>query len=94
MKRRALLAMLVVALPVGAGAEPAPLEVNSASQAQLESLPGIGPALAERMLAARAQEHFKDWADLRRRVRGLGEASARKLSAQGLRVQGQAYPPP
>ena len=67
------------------------LEINSASRAQLESLPGIGPALAERMLVARAAQPFDDWADLLRRVRGLGKALARRLSADGLRVRGAAY---
>jgi competence protein ComEA len=50
-------------------------------------VPGIGPQLAERLLAARP---FTGWADLLRRVKGLGRASALKLSAQGLRVEGQA----
>ncbi|MCU7372773.1 helix-hairpin-helix domain-containing protein [Paucibacter sp. O1-1] len=90
MRRRQLLG-LIAALPVLAAAEPLPLELNSASQAELESLAGVGPALAERLLAARAQAPFKDWADLQRRVRGIGTALARKLSAQGLRVQGLAY---
>ncbi len=90
MRRRQLLG-LVAALPVLAAAEPAPLELNSASQAELESLAGIGPALAERLLAARTQAPFKDWADLQRRVRGIGAALARRLSAQGLRVQGLPY---
>ena len=67
------------------------LEINSANRAQLESLPGIGPALAERMLLARATRSFDDWADLRRRVRGLGASSAQRLSASGLRVKGLAY---
>lgn len=90
MLRRRLL-LLLCALPALASAQALPLELNSASQAELESLAGIGPALAERLLTARAQAPFKDWADLKRRVRGLGTALARKLSAQGLRVQGLAY---
>jgi competence protein ComEA len=90
LRRRAL---LLLALPAALQAQPAatPLELNQASRAELESLPGIGPALAERLLTARAQQPFKDWADLRRRVRGIGAALARRLSAQGLRVQGLAY---
>lgn len=61
-------------------------------RAELESLDGIiGPALAARLLAARTQAPFKDWADLKRRVRGIGTAQARKLSAQGLRVPGLPY---
>ncbi|MFY7867492.1 ComEA family DNA-binding protein [Roseateles sp.] len=67
------------------------MEINQASRAELESLSGLGPALVERILLARSQAPFKDWDDLRRRVRGIGEPSAQKLSTQGLRVAGLAY---
>lgn len=88
MRRRTLLTLLLFA-PVAWG-QPAPLELNQASRAQLESLPGIGPALAERLLQARDKAPFKDWADLRHRVRGVGPKLAAKLSAQGLVVNGWA----
>ncbi|MFG6485754.1 ComEA family DNA-binding protein [Roseateles sp. BYS78W] len=84
MKRRALLTW--VAAP--AFAQPAEVDANTATRAQLESLPGLGPALVQRLLAARP---FADWADLIKRVPGIRAASARKLSAAGLRVGGQAY---
>ena len=71
--------------------KPAPLDVNTAGRADLESLPGIGPALAERLLAARAQAPFSDWTDLRRRVHGIGPKLAARLSDQGLRVHGLAW---
>lgn len=90
MRRRLLLLSSLPAAPL-LRAEPAPLELNTASRAELESLPGIGPQLAERLLAARAEAPFADWAALRRRVRGIGPALARRLSEQGLRVQGRAY---
>ena len=83
MKRRGLL--LWVALPALAQAE---VDVNTATRARLESLPGLGPSLVQRLLAARP---FKDWADLMRRVPGVKAAAARKLSAAGLRVAGQGY---
>ena len=85
MKRRGWL--LWAALP--AFAQPAEVEANTASRAELESLPGLGPALAQRLLAARP---FKDWADLMQRVPGVKGAAARKLSAAGLRVAGAAWP--
>ena len=84
MKRRALL-LWAAAMPVLAQAE---VDANTATRAELESLPGLGPALAQRLLAARP---FKDWADLTRRVPGIKAATARKLSAAGLRVAGQAF---
>jgi competence protein ComEA len=85
MKRRALL--LWAAAP--ALAQPSEeVEANTASRAELESLPGLGPALVQRLLAARP---FTDWADLTRRVSGVKAATARKLSAAGLRVAGQPF---
>ncbi|MET0517816.1 MAG: helix-hairpin-helix domain-containing protein [Burkholderiaceae bacterium] len=94
-RRRALELLLSIAAAAAAPLAPAAppeLELNQASRAQLESLPGIGPALAERLLAARSQGLFDGWADLRRRVRGIGPVLARRLSDQGLRVAGQAWP--
>ncbi len=44
------------------------LDVNSASEAELDSLPGIGPVLAARIIAARP---FASADDLRR-VKGIG----------------------
>jgi competence protein ComEA len=83
MKRRALL--LWAAAPALAQAD---VEANTATRAELESLPGLGPALVQRRLAARP---FKDWADLTKRVPGIKAATARKLSAAGLRVAGQPF---
>ena len=88
MRRRALLALL---FPCPAlRAEPTPLELNTATRAQLESLQGIGPSLAEQILLARRKGPFTDWNDLRRRVRGVGPKLATRLSAQGLVVNGWA----
>jgi len=84
MRRRAWL-LLWVALPALAETE---IDANTGSRAQLESLPGLGPALVQRLLAARP---FQDWTDLMRRVPGVKAATARKLSAAGLRVAGQPF---
>ena len=88
MDRRALLALLI--LSPALSAQPAPLELNTATRAQLESLQGIGPSLAEKILLARHKNLFTDWNDLRRRVRGVGPKLAAKLSSQGLVVNGWA----
>ena len=42
------------------------------------------------MLAARDQAPFRDWQDLARRVKGMGPRMMGRLSAAGLRIQGQA----
>ena len=51
------------------------LDINTASSAELENLPGIGPVLAERIIAARP---FKSADDLRK-VKGIGDARYEKL---------------
>ncbi len=66
------------------------IEANDANRARLESIRGLGPGLVTALLAARAVRPFADWDDLVARVRGIGPASARRLSAAGLRVAGQA----
>lgn len=71
----------------------AQLDVNQASEADLDSLRGVGPALTARILAQRAQAPFADWADLMRRVKGLRAATARHLATQGLTVNGQTLAP-
>lgn len=68
------------------------LEVNTANEAELDSVRGLGPSSTARVLKAREQGPFKDWADLMQRVKGIKPASATKLSAGGLTVNQQPYP--
>ncbi len=68
---------------------PPRLELNTASRAELESLPGLGPSLVGQLLAARSQSPFIDWQDLARRVRGMGPKLQARLSDAGLRINGQ-----
>jgi competence protein ComEA len=57
-----------------------PVDVNSASAAELEQLPRVGPALAARIVAWRdTHGPFNDMNGLRH-VRGIGPATARLLS--------------
>ncbi|MEZ0205085.1 helix-hairpin-helix domain-containing protein [Ideonella sp.] len=83
----ALVTSLFAAAPSFAGTE-----VNTANQAELEMVIGIGPDLSGRLLAERAKGLFKDWADLQKRIAGIGPVRSGKLSAAGLTVQGQTYP--
>lgn len=67
------------------------VEVNKADQAALDSVKGIGPAKSKAILAERTKNgDFKDWADFEKRVKGIGEKVAAKLSTEGLTVNGQA----
>lgn len=89
--RRCLGLFLCGWLPLAAWAGQT-LDINLASEADLDSLKGVGPATTQRVLAERDKAPFADWPDLMGRVKGLRAPSARKLSDQGLTVNGQPYP--
>ena len=48
------------------------VNLNTASQAELETLPGVGPKLAERIMATRKQQPFTSLDDVAR-VQGIGD---------------------
>ena len=62
----------------GASVGPALLDVNAATQAQLEELPGVGPATAQKIIAAREEAPFGAVEELRSRG-VLGEKTFEKL---------------
>jgi competence protein ComEA len=64
----------------GAKATPsAPVNLNTATEAQLETLPGIGPKVAQRIVEFRQKNgSFKKAEDLMN-VRGIGEKNFLKL---------------
>lgn len=69
----------------------AAIDVNKASQAELESISGIGPSMSTKMVDERKKGAFKDWTDLTTRVKGIGNGNSKKYSAGGLTVNGSAY---
>ncbi len=89
MKLKKLIAAAVFGL-LAAGAVAA-VDVNKGSAAELDGLPGVGPAMSQRILDARKQGEFKDWADLMARVKGIKAKSAAKLSAAGMTVGGKPF---
>jgi competence protein ComEA len=81
----ALLAMLYVAASFAA------VDVNTAKASDLDGVKGIGPVMSKRILDERKKGKFKDWPDLVTRVKGMGDTSAAKLSAEGLTVDGKEF---
>lgn len=69
----------------------AQVDVNKADAAALDGIKGIGPKTSKAILDERAKGgDFKDWADLEKRVKGVGEKSSIKLSKAGLQVAGKS----
>lgn len=71
----------------------AAVDINKGSPAELETIKGIGPAKSKLIVEERKKGEFKSWQDFISRVNGFGEASAAKLSAEGLTVGGASYKP-
>lgn len=69
----------------------AAVDVNKASQAELETVKGIGPGLSAKILKARETGAFKNWDDLVDRVSGVGPGNATRFSQAGLTVGGNTY---
>ena len=67
------------------------LDLNKATEMELDGLKGVGPVLSREILSERKKTPFKDWDDVTRRVKGMGPHKAGSLSEQGVRVQGSAY---
>lgn len=69
----------------------AAVDVNTATEAELDGIKGIGPGLSGRILEERKSAPFKDWADFIGRVGGVGNKSAVNFSKEGLTVNGKKY---
>ena len=67
----------------------AQVDVNKADVAALDAVKGVGPSMSKAILDERAKGAFKDWPDFQKRVKGVGEKRAAKLSEAGLVVAGK-----
>ncbi|HRI06184.1 MAG TPA: helix-hairpin-helix domain-containing protein [Nannocystaceae bacterium] len=54
------------------------VNINTATQEQLELLPGIGPAIAQKVMDYRAQKPFEDPVHLMR-IKGIGRKTYAKM---------------
>jgi competence protein ComEA len=69
----------------------AQVDVNKADAAALDSVKGVGPSMSKKILDERTKNgDFKDWADFQKRVKGVGDKNATKLSHAGLQVNGKS----
>ncbi|MDP4302001.1 ComEA family DNA-binding protein [Leptothrix discophora] len=84
--------LIATLLALFTGLSMAAVDLNKGSQAELESVKGIGPAMSGRILDERKKSVFKDWDDFMSRVKGVKTASATRFSAAGLTVNGTTYP--
>ncbi|HZW71993.1 MAG TPA: helix-hairpin-helix domain-containing protein, partial [Caldimonas sp.] len=91
MLKSILAALAALFLAVAAHAA---IDVNRASQAELEAVKGIGPSLSTRIMSERSKSEFKDWSDFVGRTKGVGEKNAAKFSEAGLTVHGKPYVAP
>jgi competence protein ComEA len=72
----------------------AAVDVNKATEAELDGIKGIGPVTTKLILSERKKSEFKNWEDFVTRVKGVGDKSAAKFSAEGLTVSGASYKGP
>ena len=84
---KTLLASLLALVAAAAFA----VDVNKATQAELETVKGIGPSVSARILDERKKGSFKDWNDMVERVKGVADANAAKFSAEGLTINGAGF---
>ena len=93
--RRATLAvccglLCLFALPVWSAVNP-----NQASQAELETIRGIGPSMSARIVAERQKNGpFKSPQDFARRVPGVGPKKLKAFQEAGLQIPAAKLPEP
>ena len=69
----------------------AAVDANKGTQADLETIKGIGPVISTLIINERKKGEFKDWNDMVVRVKGVGDKNAAKFSEAGLTVNGASF---
>ena len=83
--------LLLLGASLLAASTVAAVDVNQATESELDGIRGIGPGITRSILVEREKAKFSNWSDFIQRVKGMGAKSAVKYSAQGLTVDGNAY---
>ena len=65
--------------------------VNKATEAELEAIKGIGPAIAGKIIDERKKGSFKDWNDMVGSVKGVGGRQCREVLGRRVTVNGAAF---
>jgi competence protein ComEA len=79
MIKKLMLAVAVLAASMSCAF--AQVDVNKADASALDGVKGVGPATSKLIIDARTKGgDFKDWADFEKRVKGMGDRRASKLS--------------
>ncbi|KAB0633891.1 ComEA family DNA-binding protein [Burkholderia latens] len=93
MLKKLLMLFVALSLSLAAGLAAA-VDVNTADQAALESVKGLGPVKSKAIIDERTKNGpFKDADDLANRVKGLGTKSVGHLEENGLTIGGSSAPP-
>ena len=75
----ALISALAISTPASAAPElSGQININTATEGQLDLLPGIGPSIAKKVLAYRSSKEFGDITHLMR-IKGIGRKTFNKL---------------
>jgi competence protein ComEA len=83
------LMLAIATLVASTGFAFAQVDINKADAAALDGVKGVGPSMSKAILDERSKGEFKDWADFQKRVKGVGDKKAAKLSEAGLQVNGK-----
>ena len=85
LSRVALMAELrpddLIVIPLADPTQAALVSINAASSEQLQTLPGVGPAIAARIIEYREQTPFQALEDIQN-VKGIGEKMFEKIKEQ------------
>ncbi|SOZ15480.1 conserved hypothetical protein; nucleic acid binding Helix-hairpin-helix motif [Cupriavidus taiwanensis] len=92
-RRFSLISLAATLCLLAGGTARAAVDVNTADEAALTAVKGVGPATARHIVEERNKRGpYKDAADLAERVSGIGPKSVAKLQDAGLTIAGKGAP--